>query len=650
MKKLSLFILSLIILWGCETQTKRIYLHEMDLSNMETGWGSVQINQSVEGNPLSVGGQEYDNGVGTHAVSKMMIDLHGKGKNFYSLVGVDDESGEMASVEFFVLGDRQILWQSGIMKKGDDAIEVSLDISGIEKLGLYISDGGDNINYDHVDWINTCIEYSGDEPQAIREPKPEAYILTPAFGKEPSINAPAVFGARPGKVFLYRIPVSGERPMQISVSGLPAGLALDPEKGIIRGTGPRAGDYEIEINAKNAHGEDQGSMILKIGDPICLTPPLGWNSWNCWGLSVSQAKVMQAIDAMASGGLADFGWTYINIDDGWEAAERTPAGELLANDKFPDMKALADYAHSHGLKLGIYSSPGPMTCGGYLGSWEHEARDAKTWERWGIDYLKYDWCSYNRIAADHSLPELQKPYIKMRDILHGLDRDIVYSLCQYGMGEVWTWGESVGGNLWRTTGDITDSWNSMAGIGFSQDKCSPYAKPGHWNDPDMLVVGNVGWGPSLRETRLTPDEQYTHISLWALLASPLLIGCDMDQLDDFTLNLLTNKEVLAVNQDALGKQAVKVKEEEDCQVWVKDLMDGGKAVGMFYTGSNTPVDAFSWDGEILTREITVNFQDLGLGSTCNIRDLWRQTNLGAFENEFSARVSYHGVKLLKLSP
>ena len=183
----------------------------------------------------------------------------------------------------------------------------------------------------------------------------------------------------------------------------------------------------------------------------------------------------------------------ISMTDG-KPAERIADGELLANEKFPDMKALGDYAHSHGLKLGIYSSPGPMTCGGYLGSWEHEYQDAKTWERWGIDYLKYDWCSYGRITPDQSLPELKKPYTKMNKILDDLNRDIVYSLCQYGMGDVWTWGESVGGNLWRTTGDITDTWNSMAGIGFNQERCSPYAGPGHWNDPDMLVVGKVGWG------------------------------------------------------------------------------------------------------------------------------------------------------------
>jgi len=650
MRKFVCLIFVMTILMGCKEETKKINLNEMDLSKMEIGWGKVNVNKSVDGNPLSIAGEAYDSGIGAHAVSKMMIDLQGNGIRFYSLVGVDDESGEWASMEFFVLGDKKVLWQSGIMKKGDQAQEITLDISGIQKLALYVSDGGDNINYDHADWINTYIEYVDAAPMAIMEPKPEPYILTPPPAKEPSINSPKVYGARPNKVFLYRIPVSGERPMKISVKGLPPGLSLDTEKGIISGRSPDKGIYAMKIIAANSYGDDKKALILSIDDKICLTPPLGWNSWNCWGLSVSQEKVKEAVDAMEESGLADYGWTYINIDDGWEADNRTPEGELLANDKFPDMKALADYAHSYGLKLGIYSSPGTMTCGGYLGSWEYELEDTKTWEKWGIDYLKYDWCSYGKIAVDHSLPELQKPYIQMRRLLDELDRDIVYSLCQYGMGDVWTWGESCGGNLWRTTYDITDSWNSMAGIGFDQDKCSPYAQPGHWNDPDMLVVGQVGWGPSLHETKLSPDEQYTHISLWCLLASPLLIGCDMSQLDGFTLNLLTNREVLAVNQDALGMQAVKAIEGDDYQVWTKELDDGGVAVGLFYTGSSSPSNAFTWDGEMLTKEVSFNFEELGLPGTNNVRDLWRQIELGKHQQKFTSEVPYHGVALLKLSP
>ncbi|MDZ7743695.1 MAG: glycoside hydrolase family 27 protein [Bacteroidota bacterium] len=301
--------------------------------------------------------------------------------------------------------------------------------------------------------------------------------------------------------------------------------------------------------------------------------------------------------------------------------------------------------------MAFISSPGPYTCGGYLGSYEHEKQDAETWTGWGIDYLKYDWCSYNNIAEDDSLPELKKPYLFMDKILEDLDRDIVFSLCQYGMGEVWKWGEEVGGNLWRTTGDIVDTWSSMSRIGFSQYKCSPYAGPGHWNDPDMLVVGQVGWGPELHKSRLTPDEQYTHISLWSLLSAPLLLGCDLTQLDDFTLNLLTNDEVLAVNQDPLGEQAIKVKDEDGKQVWAKKLLDGTLAVGLFYTGTDDPVEALWWEDQMPPALVRISWKELGIKGSHKIRDLWRQkTLLGSFTEGLEAEVPYHGVILVRLLP
>ena len=238
------------------------------------------------------------------------------------------------------------------------------------------------------------------------------------------------------------------------------------------------------------------------------------------------------------------------------------------------MKALSDYIHGLGLHIGIYSSPGPKTCGGYVASWQHEDQDAQTYGEWGIDYLKYDWCSYSQVASPNpDLATAKKPYQVMRSALDKVNRDILFSFCQYGWNDVWKWGAETGGNSWRTTGDINDSWGSLSSIGFSQDKGAPYAQPGHFNDPDMLVVGKVGWGPSLHNTHLTVDEQYTHISLWSLLAAPLLIGCDMGQLDKFTLNLLTNDEVLAIDQDALGKSARQHIKNDDYQVWVKELKD-----------------------------------------------------------------------------
>ncbi len=470
----------------------------------------------------------------------------------------------------------------------------------------------------------------------INKTETSPYLLTPKVSARPRINGPDIFGARPEHPLQYKIPASGEKPLQYAVKNLPQGLKVDANTGIITGIVNKKGSYKVKLSAKNKQGTVEKDFTIEIGNKIGLTPALGWNSWNAWGLSVSDEKVRISAKAMADH-LIDHGWTYINIDDGWEAPERAANGELPSNSKFPDMKKLTDYIHGLGLKIGIYSSPGPRTCGGYLGSYQHEVQDAKMFADWGIDYLKYDWCSYSQIAPQNpDLNELKKPYVVMRAALDKVNRDIIFSLCQYGWGEVWKWGAEVGGNSWRTTGDITDTWASLSRIGFTQDKGSSYAQPGAYNDPDMLVVGKVGWGPRLRNSRLTADEQYTHISLWSLLASPLLIGCDMGQLDDFTLNLLTNDEVLAINQDAAGKQAFKLIDKDSVQVWVKELKDGSKAFGIFNLSGNA-------------QKATVNFGDIQLSNQIRLRDVWKQKDLGRFNNTFTATIPAHGVILLKAS-
>lgn len=464
------------------------------------------------------------------------------------------------------------------------------------------------------------------------------YILTPAESSKPRINNAQVYGSRPGAPFRYTIAASGQRPILFEASGLPPGFKINPATGIISGSTAERGMYNLTLKATNSLGSDTKIVNVVIGDNIALTPPLGWNSWNCWGLSVSDQRVRASADAMVSSGLANHGWSYMNIDDGWEAAERDPkTGAIRTNEKFPDMAALSDYVHSLGLNLGIYSSPGALTCGGYLGSWQHEQQDAQTWADWGIDYLKYDWCSYGQIAPRATLDEMKQPYQVMRSALNNINRNIVYSLCQYGMGDVWQWGEQVGGNLWRTTGDITDTWESLRDIGFQQAKCSPYARPGHWNDPDMLIVGWVGWGDQLHQTRLTPTEQYTHLSLWAMLSAPLLIGCDLTRIDPFTYNLLANHEVLALNQDALGKQAVRVFDQNDTQIWVKELSDGSRAVAVFNLSKENRSIRFEW-------------ADLGLATAkyTKLRDVWRQQDLGKLNKIFETEVLAHGVRLLRL--
>jgi alpha-galactosidase len=636
---------SLII--GCSGSKSIIYVDQLDLSLMESGWGENHINKSADGNPLRIAGKTYERGIGTHAVSKFLIQTNGNAEWFDGFAGVDDECSKPGTVEFQILGDRKVLWKSGVMKKGDTAKGFHLSLKGIEKMALLVTDGGDDINYDHADWIDAKITYTGAPPAVSALVQKEPFILTPAITK-PRINGASVIGANPHRDFIFRVPVTGKSPLKIDVAGLPAGLVFDSENQVISGKAPSKGVYEIVVTASNAEGSVNKKITIRTDKGLSLTPPLGWNSWNCWGLSVDQDKVKAAADAMVSSGLADHGWTYINMDDGWEAAERNKQGELLANEKFPDMKSLTDYVHGLGLRVGIYSSPGPRTCGGFQGSYQNELSDAKTWAGWGIDYVKYDWCSYGQIAKDQSLPELKKPYQLMRKMLNQVDRDIVFSLCQYGMGNVWEWGGEVGGNVWRTTGDITDSWNSMAGIGFAQDKSSKYAQPGNWNDPDMLVVGKVGWGPNLHPSKLTPDEQYTHISLWALLASPLLIGCDMTQMDAFTLNLLTNDEVLEINQDPLGKQASPVVNTGGIQIWLKPLADGSIAIGVFNTGKDSGIESIRWDDQPNVQKVMVSGSDLGISGKFTVHDAWRQKDLGEFSGSFEVEVPFHGVGLYRV--
>jgi hypothetical protein len=465
-----------------------------------------------------------------------------------------------------------------------------------------------------------------------------AYILTPERKPEPQINGAKVFGVRPGSPFLFKIPASGEKPLKYEVKNIPEGLAVNPDNGIITGKLNEEGNYEMIFAVSNKYGRAERSFTVKVGDLPALTPPMGWNSWNCWGKSVSGEKVLSSAQALIDKGLVDYGWMYVNIDDGWQAEERSDDGILRSNEKFPDMKALGEWLHEHGLKFGIYSSPGESTCAIYPGSYRFEKTDAESYAKWGVDYLKYDWCSYWDIyhaEGDQSVAAWMKPYQLMEKHLRNQSRDIVYSLCQYGQKEVWEWGAAVDGNLWRTTWDIVDSWESLSDIGFAQAPLYPFAKPGRWNDPDMLVVGQVGWGENLHPTRLTTDEQYLHISLWSLLAAPLLIGCDVARLDDFTLSLLTNPEVIAINQDPLGKQAKRVLVDDDIQCWVKELENGEKAVGIFNLSEEDKTYAIS-------------FPALGLSGVKEWRDVWRQSNLDFSKNTFKTLIPAHGVVLLKV--
>jgi alpha-galactosidase len=499
-------------------------------------------------------------------------------------------------------------------------------------------------------------------------------ILTPLPGPAPRINGPKVFGVRPGSPFLFKIAATGEKPLHYACDPLPRGLQLDPDTGIITGLIPTESTFLIKLKVSNSHGTAQRDFRIECGEKICLTPPMGWNSWYVHSLWVSQEKIQAMAKAMVDSGLVDHGWTYINIDDGWQGQRDPATGALQPNSKFPNMKGMCDYVHSLGLKIGIYSTPWVGSYAGYIGGsspnkqYDYSAlevgmdqrieahqlhgqdknlrrrgryfgevpcdeADAKQWAAWGFDYLKYDW-------TPNDVPHVTT----METALRNSGRDMVYSLSNsapFALAEEWV----KHANLWRTTGDIRDIWLSICHIGFSQDKWAPYAGPGHWNDPDMLQVGYTATPhvetPQSRSTRLTPDEQYTQMSLWCLLSAPLLLSCNLTMLDEFTIGLLTNDEVLEINQDPLGIQATTIKSTFSIpgligtRVLAKKLEDGSMAVGLFNLGR-------------FSCSVSIEWNRLGLEGMHSVRDLWRQKDLGEFSGKFSAKVAPHGVLLVKI--
>ncbi|WP_461629977.1 NPCBM/NEW2 domain-containing protein [Labilibaculum euxinus] len=666
-------IIGLVLLAGlCGMQNlsaQTVWLDELDLSTATQGYGVPMKNKSLDGNTMSIAGQTFKRGFATHAVSSLFVLTEGNASEFTAKVGLDDEmKGHEPAVEFEVYGDGNKLWASGVMHIGDSAKVCSVALTGVKKVELVVADGGNGNYYDHANWADAKFETTGVHTFKTYNPiASEPYILTPKPLASPKITGAKVYGVRPDSPFQFLVTATGDRPMTFSAQKLPKGLKLNHQTGIITGKLFIKGTYEVTLSAKNAKGKAERKLRIVCGDQIALTPPMGWNSWNCFAQEVSSDKVKRAADAMVKSGLINHGWTYINIDDFWEnnrdskdpalqGEMRDEAGNIVTNKRFEDMKGLADYVHGLGLKIGLYSSPGPWSCGGCAGSFGYEELDAETYTQWGFDYLKYDWCSYGNVIdglpdndpykvsslsynGGSELETAMKPFKLMGDYLRKQPRDIVFSVCQYGMSDVWKWGGSVGGNCWRTTNDITDTWVSVKSIALDHEKSAPYAKPGNWNDPDMLVVGQVGWG-NTHPSKLKPDEQYLHISLWSLFAAPLLIGCDMEKLDDFTLNLLTNDEVIDVNQDPLGKQATCVQTIGDLRIYVKELEDGSRAVGFCNFGTEI-VDAQYND-----------FEQLGITGKVNVRDLWRQKDIAevdANSEKLAIKVPAHGVLLYKFS-
>jgi alpha-galactosidase len=634
-----------------------VWISSLDLSKVALrpagrGRGAGGAGQPAAPPPVYVlGGVTYPNTVPLVSDRDMTIDLKGKAVRFASMVGIDGSVGAgRGSVIFGVWVDGKKAADSGVMKGGDEPKLLSADLKGARRLVLAVIDANDGTGGDSANWGGALITMASgaqERPEVVVPPAGPAPPIAPSRSAVPLLNYPRITGATPGKPFMFMIPASGDEPLTFAAKNLPAGLTLDPKTGLITGALKSAGKTVVTVTVTNARGKASGDFTIVGGDDVlALTPPLGWNSWNAWGNTVTAERVKASADGMVKSGLHRQGYTYINIDDVWEGGLRRPGphdqaagrdanGDPTTNENFPDMKGLVDHIHSLGLKAGIYSSPGPRTCQGLMATYQHEEQDARAYARWGFDYLKYDWCSYSGIAPNPTLEDRKKPYKMMGDILKKQDRDMIFSICQYGAGNVWEWGNEVGGHLWRMTGDIRDNWPSMSNIGFQQTGREQFAGPGGWNDTDMLVVGMVGWSQGTRPTELTPDEQITHISLWALQAAPLLIGADLSKIDEWTTNILGNREVLAVNQDVLGKPAGRKMSDGWVEVWARPLEDGTMAVGLF---NRSPEAA----------KVTAKFSDLGLTGSQPVRDLWLQKDLARAQNEFSATVPRHGAALVKI--
>ncbi len=626
MKTLPGLLLLLPLALHAATTTR--YLDELPLAAIRQSYGAAQANRTIDGKPLTVGGQNYPRGIGTHSESTVRLRRTPAGEappaRFQAQVAVTDEvKGFHASVEFLILEGDRIRFRSGVMKPDDAPVAIDLPFNG-ETLDLIVTDADDGIAYDHAAWLDARISTPGGEeaPAITLEPytlPAEKTILTPPVENRPRLTGPRIVGVRPGHPLLHTFTASGEKPVTYFIKGnLPQGLSFDPKTGRLSGSVAEPGTNTFTIVAANSLGVSERPFRIAAGEDIALTPPLGWNSWYCYSEGVTDAKIRATAKALVDRGLADHGWTYINIDDCWQGTRSGPLHAIQPNANFPDMKALADYIHTLGLKIGIYSTPWLSTYAGFIGGSEMADGSEKTrylppaerlhpnqvfgrwpglnrlkmdrtgdrwlfdadiaqWAQWGIDYVKVDW-------KPNDIPTTRR----ISQALRASGRDIVLSLSNAAPHQTAPTLTPLA-QLWRTTGDIHDSWDSISSIGFTQNlRWAPYARPGHWNDPDMLQVGAIGTpntpNPTYRPTRLTPDEQYTQVTLWAVSAAPLLLTCDIAGMDAFTFSLLTNDDVLDINQDPLGRQATPVKKDGPLEYWLKPLENGDIALAIFNRG------------------------------------------------------------------
>jgi alpha-galactosidase len=665
-KALFVIVFSLLCCKTTAQQAKTLWLDELQLQYFSEGMRPVSPRTNYGHDTMRINKKIFFRGIGAQSpcVLSFMLDKHAK--HFSAMVGLDDLGNKEIPLSFFVVADKKVLFETKDMKMGDDPVKIDVDLTGITQLGLLITDhvGGVGNKRTYGNWANAQLEMVDSFAPGHLPDNDEKYILTPAPGRNPKINSAKLFGAMPGNPFLYTIAATGDGPMRFSAANLPKGITVSAQTGIISGAVQQKGTYTAIVKAKNKFGEATKKLIIVIGDTIALTPPVGWNGFNAWEDKIDHAKVMASARAMIKTGLINHGWTYINIDDSWQGKRGGPDTALQPNEKFPAIKNMIDSIHAMGLKAGLYSTPYIASYGGYVGAssafpaggethetikvnrpsfshiaqYKFEENDAKQMAAWGVDFLKYDW------RIDVASAE------RMSNALKKSGRDIVFSLSNNAPFEkVTDWARL--SNMYRTGPDIKDTWTSCYLTEFSLDKWSPYAGHGHWNDPDMLVVGQVAVGPVQHPTRLTPDEQYSHISIYSLLAAPMLIGCPLETLDAFTLNLLSNDEIIEIDQDPLGKAARLLSTEDGVEVWVKPMQDGSYAVGLFNTDGygSAPASYFRW-GDETAKSCTFDFAKIGLKGKWKLHDVWRQKDLGQYSGLYKTNINHHGVLMLRMSP
>ena len=623
-----------------------VWLDALETNQEIQPWGQPQRNLSIQRTPLIIAGKHFSAGLGIQSPSRFWIALGRGADAFKAQVGVDDAGGS-ETADFIVAIDGQTVWKSGPMHRGDSAKPIDLDVKGKSYLVLAV-DGNEK-----ADWVDAHFDTAWSDPIQAEAERADPYILTPASPAAPRLNNAPRYGARPGREIHYTIPCTGTRPIHFGAKGLPQGVLLDQTRGWLTGQVATAGEYNITLTATNAEGSSTRPLTLAISDKLSLTPPMGWSSWNVWCAEPTQARALAAADAMVKFDLINHGFTYVNIDDGWQGDRGGKFNGIQPNEKFPNIHQLIEQVHSMGLKFGVYSGPWICSYCGYTGgssdnttgAWNTALRnlpesghtmgkynladaDAKEWASWGVDYLKYDW-----------YPNKEPEIAAMSNALRDSGRDIIYSISNSASLSMAPTLVKYS-QLWRASGDIRDTWPSISLNGFGHGDWAKVTQPGAWPDPDMLVIGQVGfgqegWGQITRSSKLTPDEQYTHVTLWSLLAAPLILGCDLQKLDPFTLNLITNDEVIGVDQDPLGKAATKVAGDYFHEVWARPQQDGSLAVGLFNL----------CPGKM---KFTLTPQDLKLTGSHTARDLWRQKDLGELENRIDAELNGHGVLLLKI--